>query len=125
MSHIVRTTLVVLALIHLLPLLGVLGPARLSALYGVDATEPNLQLLLRHRAVLFGLLGAFLLFCAWRPGLQGTGLLAAGVSVISFLLLAALVGPVNGALSKVVLVDTVALAPLALGGAAYLLARRA
>ena len=48
----------------LLPLAGVLGAGRLSALYGIAFEEPNLVLLMRHRAVLFGLLGVFLAIAA-------------------------------------------------------------
>ena len=48
-------------LINLYPLVGVLGAKQLESLYGVDVAAPDLALLLRHRAVLFGLLGALLL----------------------------------------------------------------
>ena len=51
MHHFINAPLVVAAVIHLLPLVGVLGPARLSSLYGIAVAEPNLELLLRHRAV--------------------------------------------------------------------------
>ncbi len=37
------------------------GRRRLEALYGVDIEDPNLLLAMRHRAVLFGLLGGLLL----------------------------------------------------------------
>lgn len=50
MRYLVSTMLVVVAVIHLLPLSGVLGPARLNALYGISFDEPNLEILMRHRA---------------------------------------------------------------------------
>lgn len=31
--------------------------------------EPNLEILMRHRAVLFGLIGAFMVFAAFKPGI--------------------------------------------------------
>ena len=70
MRHLVSAMLIVVAIIHLLPLMGVLGGTRLNALYGIPLDEPNLAILMRHRAVLFGLLGAFFLYEAFRPALQ-------------------------------------------------------
>ena len=55
MRYLVSAMLTVVAVINLLPLSGVLGTDRLHALYGVSFDEPNLAILMRHRAVLFGL----------------------------------------------------------------------
>jgi hypothetical protein len=55
--------LTVVGIIHQLPLTGVLSVSRLQVLYGVTITDPNLEILMRHRAVLFGILGAF---AYWR-----------------------------------------------------------
>jgi hypothetical protein len=57
MGRVLSVCLFVVGVIHLLPLAGVLGASRLSALYGIAVAEPNLERLLRHRAVLFGVLG--------------------------------------------------------------------
>ncbi len=67
MRYLIAAMLVVVGLIHLLPLSGVLGGERLAALYGLSFSEPNLAILMRHRAVLFGLLGLFFLFAAFHP----------------------------------------------------------
>ena len=45
-------------------------------------------LLMRHRALLFGLLGALLAAAAFKPAWQGLALLAAWGSVLGFVLLA-------------------------------------
>lgn len=122
MKRLVPLTLALVALLHALPLAGVLGAARLSALYGVDVGgDASLQLLLRHRAVLFGLLAAFLAWTAWQPALRGAGLVAGLVSVASFLLLAAQAGPLSSALATVVRLDIAALVLLLAAGAAHLL----
>jgi hypothetical protein len=105
--------------LHLLPLAGVVGASRLSALYGIAVVEPNLELLLRHRAVLFGVLGGLCIAAAFRPALQGVTLAAAATSVISFLLLARAVGGYNAQVGRVVTADWIALAALALGAVAY------
>ena len=70
MEKIVTGLLVLVSIIHLLPLSGVLGSERLEILYGTSFSEPNLEILMRHRAVLFGLLGLFLLFAAFRRSIQ-------------------------------------------------------
>jgi hypothetical protein len=85
MRHLPAIALFLVGLIHLLPLAGALGAARLASLYGVDAAEPNLQILLRHRAVLFGLLGGLLCASAFRPALQPLAWVGGFVSVVSFI----------------------------------------
>jgi hypothetical protein len=120
MKYLIPATLVVAALIHLLPITGALGPAWLEKLYGLPFGEPNLEILMRHRAVLFGLLGAFLLTAAFRPALQGLAFVAGLVSVISFLYLAWSVGGYNAQIGRVFTADLVALVCLVTGGAVYL-----
>ena len=115
--------LVVVAIIHLLPLSGVLGSERLAALYGLSVDEPNLAILMRHRAVLFGLLGSFFLFAAFRPQFQILAFRAGFVSVISFLWLAWSVGGYNAQVARVFMADIVALAYLIIGLAAYVYVR--
>ena len=119
MRYLVSAMLAVVAVIHLLPLSGVLGTDRLHALYGVSFDEPNLAILMRHRAVLFGLLGAFLLLAAFRPAFQVAALVAGFVSVLSFLYLAWSVGAYNAQVARVFIADIVALVCLVIGTAAY------
>jgi len=121
MRYIVPTVLLLLAVIHALPLLGVLGATRLSSLYGIPIDEPNLEILMRHRAVLFGLLAAFLAYAAMRPELHRLAMIAATLSVGSFVALTGIVGGANGALVTVFRVDLVALGLLAVAALAHLL----
>ena len=87
MRYLISFLFIIVGIIHLLPLAGVLGPDRLQSLYGVALTDPSLILLMRHRAVLFGILGAFIVFSAFHPALQLSALVLGGVSVVSFLTL--------------------------------------
>lgn len=116
--------LIVVGVIHLLPLSGVLGPERLSALYGLGFAEPNIAILMRHRAVLFGLLGLFIVYAAFRAALQPLALFAGSVSVASFLWFAWSTGGYNALLGRVVAADIVALVCLAVAGSAYAYGRR-
>lgn len=105
MRYLISAMLVVVGVIHLLPLAGVLGSDRLASLYGVPFTEPNLEILMRHRAVLFGLLGAFLVFAAFKPAYQTLAYIAGLVSVVSFLYLAWSVGGYNEQVGRVFMAE--------------------
>ena len=120
MRLIVPAALLLVALIHVLPLAGVLGAAKLSSLYGISVQDPNLEILMRHRAVLFGLLAAFLAYAAFHRPLHGLALVAGGVSVVSFLVLAAMVGSYNTAISTVVKADVAALVLLGVAAGVHL-----
>ena len=112
MSIAIRALLIIAGAIHLLPVTGVLGAERLTALYGIDLASPDLQILLRHRAVLFGLLGAFLVGAAFRAAWRPAALIAGWISVASFLLLAWSVGGYGPGVARVVAADWVAAACL-------------
>jgi hypothetical protein len=116
--------LIIVGVIHLLPLSGVLGPERLAGLYGLEIAEANLAILMRHRAVLFGLLGLFLIYAAIRPLMQPVALVAGFVSVASFLALAYMTGGYNAAVARVVAADWFALLCLVVAAGAMLAANR-
>jgi hypothetical protein len=124
MRFVVPAVLLLVATIHALPVVGVLGPAKLLQLYGFPVTDGSLELVLRHRAVLFGLLAAFLAYAAFKPELHRLALAAGLVSVASFLVLAAMVSSYSQQLATVVRVDWVALVLLSLGLAAHLFTAR-
>ena len=103
------------AVIHLLPLYGLLGAGALTALYGVDFADPSLQVLMRHRAVLFGIVGALLVLAAFRPAYQTVAAAAGFVSMLSFVAIAWLVGDVSPVLRRIAVVDLIGSAALGLG----------
>lgn len=121
MRYVVPVALLVVAAIHAAPLLGAISAARLSSAYAVAIDDPTLEILMRHRAVLFGILAAFLVYAAFHPEMHRLGLIAAFVSVVSFLLLAQSVGGYNASLLTVIRVDIVALAFVVAGGVAHVL----
>ena len=119
MRVIVPVMLLAVGIIHILPLSGVLSAARLFDLYGISFEDPNLEILMRHRAVLFGLLGFFLISSAFLPNLQLAALITGFVSVVSFLYLAYSVGGYNDQVNRIVTADKVALVCLLVGSIAY------
>lgn len=120
MRYVVPVVLVVVAIIHALPLVGIMGGVRLANLYGITDMDASLEILLRHRAVLFGLLAAFLGYAAFKPDLQGPALLVATVSVVSFLAFALASGGYNPAVAAVVKADLIAAVLLAIGAVVHL-----
>lgn len=124
MRHVVSVALLIAGIIHLLPLSGVLGPERLAVLYGTSVSDPNMIILLRHRAVLFGLIGTFLVTAAFLPRLQIGAFITGFISVVSFLLLAWSVGEYNTSIARVVTADVAALGALVVGLGAYSLQKR-
>jgi hypothetical protein len=58
--------MVLVGLMNLLPVSGALSSSRLQGLYGVVLRDANLSILLRHRAVLFGVVGGLLLISAFH-----------------------------------------------------------
>ncbi len=120
MRYLIAATFVVVGVIDLLPLTGVLGKTQLETLYGAPLQDANLVILMRHRAVLFGLLGAFFVLAVFIPQYQLVAFIAGFVSVGSFLWLAWSVGGYNAQIARVFAVDVVALFCLIVGLAAYL-----
>jgi hypothetical protein len=108
LNRITIACLTLAGIIHLLPLPGVLGAGQLRRLYGVAVDDPNLGILLQHRAVLFGLLGVLLVAAAFRPELRAVALIAGLVSTMSFLVIAWSVGGYNEPVARVVAADIVA-----------------
>ncbi len=107
-ERIITGLMLVVAVIHLLPISGFFGVERLATLYEIEITDSNLEILMRHRAILFGILGGFLAYAAFTPALQPIAFLAAFISVASFFFLSFSVGEFNDAIRKVVIADIVA-----------------
>lgn len=95
-------------LANLLPVAGILSAGRLHALYGVVLDEPNLLILMRHRAALFGIVGALLVASALHPPLRPVALAAGLLSMLSFVAIAWRVGGLNAELRRIVVIDLVA-----------------
>ncbi len=107
-ERIITGLMLVVAVIHLLPISGFFGVEQLASLYEIKITDGNLEILMRHRAILFGILGGFLAYAAFTPAIQPIAFLAAFISVASFFFLSFSVGEFNDAIRKVVIADIVA-----------------
>jgi len=79
---------------------------------------------MRHRAILFGVLGLFFFLAAFQPQHQPLAFVPCFVSVVSFLWLAWSVGGYNAQLRRVFWADGVALICLIVGTGAYVYQQR-
>jgi len=118
MHYIIIGGFLIAALINLLPVTGIIGAAQLEKAYGVQLSGADLAILLRHRAVLFGIVGGLLATAAFMPSLRVVAFSAGMLSMVSFLIFQALEGGGNGALVRVAYVDYVGIAALAIAGVA-------
>jgi len=100
-------------LIHLLPVVGVTGAKSLDKLYGTQISDANLLILMRHRAVLFGLIGALLIAAAFVPDIQLAAIAVGLISLLSFILIAQSTRNYNKKIGQVMRIDIVALILLA------------
>ena len=115
----ITVLLLIIAVIHWLPLAGVLNAGRLQSLYSVAIADKNLEILMRHRAALFGILGLFFTYAAFTPAVQPLAFIAALLSISSFFYLAYSVGGYNAAIRKVVIADGVTAACLVVAVTLY------
>lgn len=113
MEPVTLVLLGIAAFIHVLPLSGVLGAARLEALYGVPIDEPNLLLAMRHRAVMFGALGGFLVAAMAVPTLRPGAIVVTLVCDAAFMMLALQTEGLNPKMRRVLVADVISVACLA------------
>lgn len=107
--QILSTCLIVIAgVINFLPLAGVLSRLRMQALYGVVIEGPNLEILMRHRAVLLGIVGGLMLISAFHLPLRTVGYAVGFINMLAFALVVWVVGDANPELRRVALIDLVA-----------------
>ena len=119
MSWLVPAMLVAVALIHLPPVLGLFGVARMERAYGVALPGPELAVLMRHRALMFGLLGGFMLLAVLVPALQPWALLLALLSAGGFVVLAFATPGRNAAIMRIAWADVAAVLFALVGLAAW------
>ena len=114
MNKFVTVSLIVVGLINFLPVIGLLGVKKLEATYKISLASNDLIILMQHRALLFGLLGGFILYSVFVPLYQNAAIVMAAVSMIGFAALVHVLGSANSAILKVLYVDYVGIFFLAL-----------
>lgn len=122
MELIFRITLFIAGLINLLPALLAFLPEKIAKSYGIDIPNSNYELLLRHRAVLFGIIGGLMIYSAIAKKHYEISTTAGLISMTSFIILYFLIDKgINSELKKVMIIDVVATAILCIGLILFLL----
>ena len=106
-NKLIVAALLIAGLFNFAPIVGVLSVEQLERLYEVPLSNDDLIILMRHRAVLFGMLGAFIIYSAFRESLQILACVAGLVSMVSFIILAYASGEFGPALNKVIIADVI------------------
>lgn len=102
------TALLLSGLLNAVPALGLIGGSQLASLYGMPFEDASLRILMRHRALLFGLLGGAMIVAAFLPAWRTPLALIGLISMLGFVLIARLEGGGNLAVERVVRADIVA-----------------
>ncbi len=100
--------------INLAPVVGAVSKAQLSSMYGVAIGGPDLGILLRHRALLFAVVGGLILVSCIRRHLRSTALVVGLFSMLGFVLVALAEGGYSAALGRVIVVDFIGIGLLLL-----------
>lgn len=122
MELLFRIILFVAGVINLLPSLLAFLPEKIAKSYGIEIPNVNYELLLRHRAILFGIIGGLMIYSAIVKKHYELSTIAGLVSMTSFIILYFFIGNnISSELRKVMMIDVVATVILSVGFILFLL----
>ena len=116
MERLISLLFIIVGLVNLYPIIGVFGANTLTNLYGLPFQESNLLILMRHRAILLGLIGVFLIAAAVQHDWQTPALIGGLISMLTFVVIAFLEGGFNSKITTVVIADVIASILLGVAG---------
>ena len=103
--NVISACLLLVGLINFAPVVGLLSVSKLNEAYEITLISHDIILLMRHRALLFGILGVFILYSAFSPKLQTAAMLMGFVSMAGYVVLILIGGDYNSQLQKIMWVD--------------------
>lgn len=116
MELLFRSILFLAGCVHILPSLIAIFPHKISRTYGIKIPDANYELLIRHRAILFGIIGTLMIYSAVLRKHYELSTISGLVSMISFITLYRYIGKnINPELKKVMIIDLVATISLCIG----------
>ncbi|HAS43410.1 MAG TPA: hypothetical protein DCS93_23220 [Microscillaceae bacterium] len=109
MEVVFRIVLFLAGVINFAPALIVFFPKTIAQSYGIQLTEANLELLMRHRGILFGLVGGLMIYAAIFKKYENLAVFLGTISMGAFIMLYILSNTsFSPGLTKVMRIDVVA-----------------
>lgn len=105
MGNVITVCLVIVGLINFVPVIGVIAAQKMETAYAISLQSVDLQILMRHRALLFGILGGFILYSALNSQYQNVAMVMAAISMVGFAILVLITGDYNPEIKKVLIID--------------------
>ena len=112
MKIIITILLLVVGVINFLPIVGVISADKLSRAYSVDLIGNDIVILMRHRALLFGIIGGFVLYSVYNPTYQLAAMIMAAISMFGFLYFVSVAADYNQSIFKIAIIDIIGIACL-------------
>jgi len=120
MEIVFRICLFIVGIINIMPSILTFFPNKFKSSYGIDIPNPNFELLLRHRAVLFGIVGGIMIYAALFKSNYNLATIIGLISMVSFVILFYLSnGTINAELNKVLKIDIFGIVILLVGFLLY------
>lgn len=120
MELIFRICLFVAGVINFIPSFLAFAPNKISESYGIEIPNSSYELLLRHRAVLFGIVGGLMIYSAISKKNYNLATTIGLISMISFVILYKLIGgEINPELNKILKMDFIGIGILIFGMVLY------
>ena len=113
LERLTKVILVLVGLVNFFPMVGVTSAERLVSLYGIPTPSGDLLLLLQHRALLFGVLGGFMIFSAFHFHLRRAAVTMGLLSMLGFIVILLASGEYGAKLWNIAVIDAVASLALA------------
>jgi len=122
-SHMISILIFLAGVINAAPIIGVLSRKKLEKAYGIVIQLSEIEILLRHRAILFGIIGGFMMLSAFYKPLQTSAIIMGFISMVSFIILAMSIGGFNRDIKSVIAFDIIGIGFLAIATALVLIKR--
>ena len=119
-NGLIAVFLLLSALINFGPVMGVFSAERMNKLYDIELVGSDMLVLMHHRALLFGIVGGFMLCAVVLPSLRPAAYIMGFLSMIGFIVIAWTVGGYNDALQRIVSIDVAGTIFLAISLSLYL-----
>ncbi len=120
MGYLTAALFIIAGLINFVPISGIVSGDQLSKLYQIEIASADIELLLRHRAILFGIVGSIIIAAGFVASLRPVATVAGLVSMVAFILLVFATKNSNPNLVQIAWIDVGATIVLLLGFGAHL-----